>query len=127
VNVSDERLQDQSGAVVCTAMDIASVTMKSPKPTDAEPAKAAAGTALRDLFAGLAASTVGGTHHEVVTYSTPLATADLCSSTTQVVVPRNGKKSRSMTLSLATRTTPPAGKPTGRTDADTLKLKCVAP
>ena len=51
----------------------------------------------------------------------------LCSTTTQVAVPRNGHKGRSIALSLATRTTPPPGKTTGRVDSDRLTLKCVAP
>jgi hypothetical protein len=126
VNVTDPRLTDRTGTVMCTASDVASVSINNPKPDNDDGAKAAVGTALRDLFAGLAASTVGGGRQEVVSYSTPVATADLCSGAT-VVVPRNGKKSRSLALSFTARTTPPAGKPTGRADTDTLTLKCVAP
>jgi photosystem II stability/assembly factor-like uncharacterized protein len=127
VNVTDPRLINRTGAVACTASDVASVSVNNPKPDNADLAKAAAGVALRDLFAGLAASTIGGTHQEVVSYSPAVATADRCSSATQVVVPRDGKKSRSLALSFTARTTPPAGKPTGRADTDMLMLKCVAP
>ena len=121
VNVTDPRLQDKSGNVVCTATDVATVTLKSPKPDNSHPDKAAAAIALRGLFAGLAPSTVGGTHNDVVTYSTPLATAGLCSGATEISVPLNGKKRRSLPLKVQARSTGSV------TDTDTITLKCVAP
>jgi len=78
---------------------------------------------MRDLFANLAPSTIGGRNNEVVTYTTPVSTADLCSGATAITVPLNGKKSRGILLSLATRTTPPAGKTVGVADGHLLTLK----
>jgi cysteine-rich repeat protein len=127
VNVTDPRLIDKTGTVMCAASDVASVSVNNPKPDNADAVKAAAGTALRNLFTGLAASTIGGGHQEVVSYSPPVATADRCSSAAQVVVPRDGKKSRSLALSFTARTTPPVGKRMGRADTDMLTLKCAAP
>ena len=84
--------------------------MKSPKVTDPHPERAAAALAMRNLLAGLAPSAVGGKHDEVVTYATPITAAALCTGTTQIAVPLDGHRSRTIHFRLQARTSPPAGK-----------------
>ncbi|MBI3784665.1 MAG: hypothetical protein HY270_14830 [Deltaproteobacteria bacterium] len=125
VNVDDGRLVDKSGNQACTPTDVTAVTIKSPNPTNSDPVKADAATALRDVFAGLASSTIAGSSNNVVSFAPPIAVSGLCSAPTHVIIPLGGKKNRTVNFAVQTRTTPPAGNTMPSLDADTIKLTCV--
>ena len=117
-NVADERLLDRLGAPACGVSDVLSVALKRPRPTDADPARAAAALALRDAFATLGPSTVGGAASEVVTYAPPVAAAEVCTDQATVLVPLGGRARKTLPVTTQARTS------SALVDPDVLRLRC---
>jgi cysteine-rich repeat protein len=111
-------------ALPCTPSQVGEWRLKKPRPDSSEAWEAANAVALRDAVLSLAAGTVGGTHQEVVTFSPPLGTEDVCTGLVGLDVPLRGPAAdRPRTATVKTHAlTAPGG---GSKDTDKLKLICL--
>ncbi|HYC00902.1 MAG TPA: hypothetical protein VEC57_17345 [Candidatus Limnocylindrales bacterium] len=124
LNVDDARLSDAAGVQLCDPSDTATWELKKPLPISARPHEADAALALRDAVAALGGGTVGGSRQNIVTFATPLLTEDMCTETTQIVVPLSGPLADRATRMTFKAAATSAG---GSKDSDLLKLNCIPP
>jgi hypothetical protein len=127
VNNEDGRLLDGTEPA-CLPSEVASWELRQPRPDSPKAVDAANAVALRSALGALGASTVRGSHQEVVTFGTALIEHDRCTDLATIDVPLRGtylnKKGKVSITGRATTPILPSGK-RGTRDTDTLKLFCL--